>query len=297
MKSGFPTEDTIRQYLLGRLDDQGELENSLSQQMLFDKELSEFVDMIEDQIIENYVDKTLNAADKKAVEEYFLRPPQRQEKLRFAQLLKDHFEGEARLQAEKKPEVRRESPPVHPDHAMGNVLALHLHSHFRTYCEFALLVLLTLSSLFYLDRIRHQLQSQIAESRKIQGQLEGQLAQERELSANLVRQVEELQPSVALSWSTFRDYGNIPEVEIRPFTQRIKVSIPGVPPGSYDVSLKPSAQEPIWSQIGVAPSSGILRVEIPAKGIVAGEYRLLIRSQSAHITNPPPYPLHVRVTK
>src|SRR6516225_677122 len=95
MNGSLSTEHAIRQYLLGKLNDQDGLEDSLSLQILTDDELSEIADVIEDEIIEDYLDGTLSATDKKAVEEYFLSPVERKEKLRFAKLLRDHLASKA----------------------------------------------------------------------------------------------------------------------------------------------------------------------------------------------------------
>ncbi len=92
MNSSLPDRRVIREYLLGRLDEQEELESNLSEEILFSDELSEMVESIEDEIIEEYLDGALDSADKNAVDEYFLRPPERKEKLRFARLLRHHFE-------------------------------------------------------------------------------------------------------------------------------------------------------------------------------------------------------------
>ena len=97
MKNDFPSENTIRQYLLGRLDHQEEFESSLSEQMLFNEELSEIVDSIEDEIIEDYLDGNLSREDRRAADTYFLRPRQRQEKLHLARLLRQHFEAKQAL--------------------------------------------------------------------------------------------------------------------------------------------------------------------------------------------------------
>src|SRR5215467_6703506 len=95
MKSNLPDPSLIREYLLGRLDNEKELEGQLSHDIFSNDELAEMVESIEEEIIEDFLDGTLDAADKEAVNTYFLRPPERREKLRFAKLLKNHFEGQA----------------------------------------------------------------------------------------------------------------------------------------------------------------------------------------------------------
>jgi len=87
VNNAFPTEDTIRQYLFGRLDNQQDLERKLSEQIFLDDELSEVVDSIEDEIIEDYLDGRVNIGDRVVIENYFMRTAERKEKLEVARLL------------------------------------------------------------------------------------------------------------------------------------------------------------------------------------------------------------------
>ena len=70
----------LRQYLLGRLDDQTELEDDLSNSIVLNDEMTDIVDSVEDEIIEEYLEGSLSSADREAVEQYFLQPPHRKEK-------------------------------------------------------------------------------------------------------------------------------------------------------------------------------------------------------------------------
>src|SRR5215472_7912004 len=97
MKSNLPDRSLIREYLLGRLDNEKETEKQLSHDICFNDELSEMVESIEEEIIEDFLDGTLDSADKDAVNTFFLRPPERKEKLRFARLLRNHFEERHQL--------------------------------------------------------------------------------------------------------------------------------------------------------------------------------------------------------
>src|SRR5215475_5768152 len=84
----YRSEDTmIREYLLGRLDNAPEVAERLAERMLTETELSELVDVIEDEIIEEYLEGQLEPADRQAIEKHFLRPPERREKLRLARIL------------------------------------------------------------------------------------------------------------------------------------------------------------------------------------------------------------------
>jgi hypothetical protein len=82
----------VREYLLGSLDDKKELEEQLSREICVNDDLSEMVESIEEEIIEDFLDGALDPAGKVAVDGYFLRPPERKEKLRFARILRHHLE-------------------------------------------------------------------------------------------------------------------------------------------------------------------------------------------------------------
>src|SRR6185369_10039721 len=90
------TDANIREYLLGRLDSDVELVDSIDEQTLTDPEFSMSVDVIEDEIIEEYLEGSLNLEDKRAVERHFLRPPERQLKLKTARLFSRYLESEPR---------------------------------------------------------------------------------------------------------------------------------------------------------------------------------------------------------
>ena len=296
MKTNFPTESMIRQYLLGRLDDQDQLESSLSEQMLFDEELSETVDSIEDELIEDYLDGALNDEDRKAAEEYFLRPPERKEKLRFARLLRNRFEKKHAAVAKKTLDVAHEPVRKLTNGGSGSWLALHWLSHRRTYCELAVLILLSVAGLIYVSHVRSDLQSQIETTRKTETQLAAELVQEREHSASLAKQLQEARPPVVLSFlgPLFRDNPGTQVIEIRPWTERIKVSIDLQSASSrdYDVRLENRSKQTLWAQAHLARSSNGLFFEMPAQSIpTTGVYCLVVSSR------PEPYCFQARVIK
>ena len=80
MDENVPNDATIRSYLLGQTESEVVIDR-IDELMLDSEEFSENVDVIEDEIIEEYVEGTLSPAEKKAVESHFLRPQERQRKL------------------------------------------------------------------------------------------------------------------------------------------------------------------------------------------------------------------------
>jgi hypothetical protein len=88
----FP-ETTIRQFLLGQRRERQQQEGSLSEEMFFNDQLSGIVGSIEDEMIEEYLDGSMNALDQQSFEYFFLQPQERRKKLEFAQLLREHFDN------------------------------------------------------------------------------------------------------------------------------------------------------------------------------------------------------------
>ena len=95
MDANEPNDATIRAYLLGQMKSD-DLVQRIDELMLSNDKFSENIDVIEDEIIEEYVDGTLSAAEKKAVESHFLRPQERQRKLDEVRLLNRCFSAAAR---------------------------------------------------------------------------------------------------------------------------------------------------------------------------------------------------------
>lgn len=275
-----PTEDTIRQYLLGRLDDQEELERTLSERLLFDDQLSEMVDSIEDEIIENYLDGSVNAADKEAVEAYFLRPAERRKKLQLARLLRRSLPARSEVVHVAPLEEQKSSPQ--PEDAPRGGLVAHWHSHFRTYAEVAVVTLM-IASTFYIVSLRRGLKSQRDADRSVQAKLESELASEREHSAKVQRALQQFQKHLFFS-ATYR--GDSPRIQVIPLAGRMHVEIELRTPYApvYDARLENQDRKQIWSQAGIIPSSGDLQFEIPLEHITTGNYHLLLSSKGGQIS-------------
>ncbi|HEX7286056.1 MAG TPA: hypothetical protein VF532_07725 [Candidatus Angelobacter sp.] len=263
MNRNFPEESTIRQYLLGRLDEQEELETSLSLQILSDDKLAEIVDSIEDEIIEDYLDGTLSAADKNAADTYFLRSPERNEKVHFARLLRSHLEKKA--SSKSKAEIPVDPVPGFLPAGGGRVD--YWRSHFRTYCEIAALIILTAVSIFYISTLQHRFESN-------QAQLKNELAKEREHSANLFAQLQQKHPET-LNLPTFfgvnlRAKANDHKVKIGPTTKFIHVEV-NVPSGFYDVRLESTPGSTTWFQARLGATSYGLVFDFPAQAAESGD--------------------------
>ena len=277
MKTNLPDRSLMREYLLGRLDNEKELEKQLSHDICFNDELSEMAESIEEEIIEDFLDGTLDSADKDAVNAYFLRPPERKEKLRFARLLRNHFEEQHPLvgtTSDTRPLPYTNVVPESSDYRAP----IPWWPHFKTYGQLAALVVLSIGSLLYISALQRK-----------EASLESQLAQEREHSASLVKEAPILESSlIPLTLVTDRSRGDdaqIPHIEIKPSTQRIMVEIAlqGHSPGPFDVHLETKAGNgPIWSArlLPLVSSSGDTRLvfDLPAQGMKSDVYSFLVSS-------------------
>src|SRR5215470_12538391 len=172
----FPETTIIRQYLLGQLRERQQLEESLSEEMLFNDELSEIVDSVEDEMIEEYLDGSMNVLDKRSFEHFFLRPQERRKKLEFAQLLREHFGND------QDPVVPARYFEGRLEHDGRQLLVTPIpapsfwHQNARTLMEIsALLVLSALSLLYFM-----MMKGKIAESASNKAKLQNELTQERE---------------------------------------------------------------------------------------------------------------------
>ncbi len=271
----------VRQYLLGRLDEQADLEDNVSDGILFNDEMTDIVDSIEDEIIEEYLEGSLSSADREAVEKYFLQPPHRKEKLRSAQLLRHYFEMNRFSDTRPNNFVRPPAPWV---------------AQFRTYGGSALLVLV-ISTLMYVSGVRRG-----------QTRLESELAQERARSSNLVKQADLLQPTVVpLTLVADRSRGaetQIPHVEIKSSTQRIivEIALQGAASGPYDVRLETKRGEgPLWSArvLPLFSTTGDARLvfDVPARGIESDVYSFVVSSGSPSTGGLRHYDFQVKLAK
>ncbi|HKV80816.1 MAG TPA: hypothetical protein VJP02_21885 [Candidatus Sulfotelmatobacter sp.] len=276
MKNSLPEPNVIHQYLLGRFDEQDERENALSEQILFNDDLAELVESVEDEIIEEYLDGNLDPTDRKDVEGYFLRAPERKEKLRFARVLRGYFKTKQTVRVN----------PVVP----------YWRTRLRPSWPYAALILLAIVALSYISRIRHR-----------EALLEAQIMRQTAPSANLAPTAPPVHAAVAvltLDLGRLRDIGTpIPRIEITRSTQRLIVEIvlSSNAPGPYDVQLESNETKGvIWSARLlplISPYGARLLFEVPEEHIKSGTYFFSVSSGETPTTRPQSSDFQVRVTR
>lgn len=99
-------ECRLRKYLLGELDKAEQ--QVLEKHLLAGDEPIGLLNVVEDELFDDYLDAALNADELERFEGFFLLTPERRRKLSFAMALRRHVTGKART----KPPTRRTSVPV-----------------------------------------------------------------------------------------------------------------------------------------------------------------------------------------
>ena len=277
MKDSAPDREMLRKYLLGQVDDDSEVELKISEQILFDDDLSVVVDSVEEQIIEEYLEGTLPESERKAVEEYFFEVPERQQKLRFMRLLQTYLAGRDKVVQKGIADPSERQNVFFGWERKRSAFTWRLW----VYGQAAALITLCVVGTIYVSRLH---------SRKTL--LEADLTSERTRSAQLAQAVTELQaPMVPLTLAEerVRSGRRIRHVDIKPATERISVEIAltSHPRAlSYNVQLNPpQSTEPIWaaSVLPLVSSAGDVRLklELPARGLRAGVYTLVVSPGTA----------------
>jgi hypothetical protein len=267
------SDTNIREYLLGLLDPDSKLVESIDEQVLTDPEFSVSVDVIEDEIIEEYLEGSLSSEEMRAVERHFLRPPERQRKLETARLFSRYVEAESRKEKTKRPA---------PARSLFSALRIgHVRPSFRTFAEIAALVVFAVLTLNLWNQ-RRELDIAIKQTNR-------QLGQERERLAvanqQLQSALQSMQPAIAMlnlvRPGLQRGELELPEAKVSSGTKtlHVEVALLSRTAGKYRVQLR-HAGKTIWSQEGVdvaaVPGGAILKVDIPANVLSQGTGELAI---------------------
>jgi hypothetical protein len=263
MEQKLPDEDIIRRYLLGVLREP-EL-SEIEEKLLSSDELSQTADLIEDEIIEQYLDGDLGEGDQKAVETHFLRPPAHREKLRFARLLRHRFElGSPDAQTARGKVLLPRVPPPYSWRYGGAVAA----------------VLLAVMSVYL--TMAHRAKKDVADGGKAQGVLGA--TQPVDVSSVVAL---ELKPGMTRGSNLASNNGNfVPTAKIQPSTRFLKVDLvlPKASAVSFRVQLLDERTgSEVWSKSGLKPVPGEPRllIEMPTQGIRSGPYELVVRPASS----------------
>jgi hypothetical protein len=278
MPNGTYSRDILRQYLLGRLNLQEQLDNDISEAILFNDDLALIVESVEEEIIEEYLDGKLTSDDRSAVEGYFLQSPERKDHVRFAKILDRHFGASERTLAarDRGPRPAFEHRTAEAPESLGMPSQRH---RFRSYMEAAVVALLLVVGLAF-----------VYSARKQKALLETEAARAREELRSLAQtRVTQLPSSNILTLVTERSRaaGIVPHVNLKSSTERIIVEIAlpaGSSAGTFDVRLETGNNtNPLWQAklLPLVSSTGDARLLFDLPGILkSGPYSFVVSSTS-----------------
>lgn len=255
MRERSADEIRIREYLLGNIPEEncGEIETKL----LTDTEFEKLADLIEEDIIEDYLDGNLSYDEKDAVESRFLRPPERKRKLWFIRLLRSQAPPEP-------PEPRRWVPS-------------HLTNR-QMQASLAALVLISMALGIYNLALRRDLRSRsdsLANTTQQLDQLQKELSALRNQSTTGQG---DTYVALSLVSGAVRGSGNIPEVRFGAGKTGLQIHV--LPIGNaviYKAAIEQSDGTQVWfsNNLKVAPSGAEL-VILVSNTLPPGHYSLLL---------------------
>lgn len=265
----------IRDYLLGRIEDETAEAERIDEQLLADEEFCLRVDVIEDEIIEEYLEGALAAGDRLAAERHFFNPPERRRKLKNARLLRRH----AATASLDEGSVRTAGSAWSFGRAL---LGWFVAPAFRTSVGVTASVVMVLSLVYLLEQ-RRELQIAL---RQANHQLAAESQHPPALASPgraLVEQSEPLTVMLNLVQPGLqRGNAQLPTVTLGPAVRvlLVTVAVPSGTAGTYRVQLKSRGSMVWWSNRveALAVSGGsILKLDIPPEILPVGEWQLVLQ--------------------
>lgn len=259
---------TIREYLLGRIGAENELSAQFDERMLADPEFSLRIDVIEDEILDDYVDGVLTAADVEAVENYFLLPPERQLKLRGTRLISQGL----KVAAARTSIASSAAPAPDGSSERGRVIGF---SSLRTWTEIAAGIVFVACTLYFWNQQR-ELRQTVKQSR----QELAQWKQAQEVGSVAANQAAMVTLNLVVPGLSRGDQ-SLPEAHLTAgaATLRISIALTAPPAGRLRVRLMQGAAM-VWSRedVEARPVTGgaVLTVDVPATAVPEGACRLIV---------------------
>jgi hypothetical protein len=149
-------QNRIRDYLLGQLPE-GELE-ALDERVVVDKDFYEELLIVEDELVDEYLNNELTKSEQESFEKYFLITPERHQKLIFSKDLKTYLDNKQENpvpepEPQPVPDVNRKVvvPPPKPKPWYYSFLPIRTPA--LAYAAMALVILVIAGGLFVISRI------------------------------------------------------------------------------------------------------------------------------------------------
>ena len=113
MKLNAAEQQTIREYLLGQLS--SEQQSQFEERLLTDDGIFEELEIIEDELVDEYLSADLTDADRQSFESHFLASPEHREKLNFARAFRKSLTNRVRLPDQAPSPAQPAEPRVGED--------------------------------------------------------------------------------------------------------------------------------------------------------------------------------------
>jgi hypothetical protein len=260
-------EAAIRAYLLGRIGPEEEISVQVDERMLADPEFSLLTDLIEDEILEEYVDGVLTAADIEAVEGHFLVPPERQLKLRRMHLISRRVAGLAAGKDTSHAEAQdRAGSPSH--------WRAVIFPSVRTWAEIAAGLTLVSCAIYFWNQQR-ELRLAVNPSRQ-------ELALSKQVQTGTLTVMQEGAATLNLVVPGLsRGDQRLPEAHLTSGAATLRVSVALSPHYVNRLSVRlQQGDTVVWSRDGMeaSPVAGgaVLSLDIPTSVVPEGSCRLIV---------------------
>lgn len=297
-----PADDIqLRQYLLGVLP---EMEcDEIEQKLLTDDDFVRTVELVEDEIVDDYLDGALSKQDKRLAETHFFQAPEHRSKLHFARLLRSHLSTKQPTQP-----VRSRTVPIPGPFVWAASTAI------------VCLLMLSTGEMLYIAKLRRDLESEIARNRNTEGNILAKLDQQLSRSNQLQEEVRLLkiannaEQSVSHASSVLltllplsRGDEHLQQVTCGVKTKSVEVHIPlldAIQNGDvnnrmtstvdYQIALLDTNDKEIWTVNQLRPngSSRVFQLvfTIPCHLLPAGDYSVAVKKRGED--KPRLYPFH-----
>lgn len=262
-------EALLRKYLLGTLS--GPKSDEIDLELFTNDDFAKTAEVIEDEIVDDYLDGTLSRQDRLAAERHFFHAPEHRSKLWFARLLRSH------LQHQEQPVIKPVPIPWFQRPAFSWAMSLATVT----------LLVATVGLGVYTANLSRLLQHEKDDRQMAQADLD----QERNRLGKVEAQLLLLQQETGGDHPATTDQPvafNLMESERGPgvpeLNQNVEIHIALVHGvlSSYQATLQSDADNrKIWSQTGLKPTGNQLIFTVPRTILPPGSYSLIIQGQGS----------------
>ncbi len=295
-------EGTLRQYVLGRLEESSRLR--LEEQLISDPDVFETLGVIEDELTEEYLDGTLTEDEKRGFERHSLSSPHRRGDLEFFSALRTLASASAEAEPEKRGETARWfglawSQPAWLGAAAALLVAslaanvwLALRAPSPVAPEAAPVALSSEEPPPSLATPPEPASDRLAELEETNRELEARLASEREQVAEAQARVRALEtasarpttaiPTFTLAAGLLRSGGSLTRVVVPPDVAvvRLALDLPADEYPLYRAALEDVDGNEIWAQSRLKAETTeeqvVVSVLVPTAALAHGDYEMKV---------------------